>query len=165
MNFILSDKKIEMLIQKRKFLPVEWCQKFIAKPKNGHTDYHLSVPSDTGYDFEIIRRESSYDPSNFSVVLGVYVPGEKDLFRLRRYNGDNHTHTNPLEKNEVRGFHIHMTTEKYQRKRLQDKRIRIDDYAVSTTCYQDIKGALRCLIKDANFQETPTLLGDISNDL
>lgn len=153
MAFILTDKEIETLIQERKFLPMGWNQQFVEKPKRGHTDYHLSVPGYAGKKFEIIRRKSKFDPSSFSVVLGVYFPDVEDLFRLRRYNSDNHTHTNPIERNEVSGFHIHITTERYQRKSLQDRRIRIDDYAEPTARYQDIEGALRCLIKDANFQE------------
>lgn len=165
MAFILSDGQIETLIQERKMLPIEWSQKFVEKPKRGHTDYHLSVSGNAGREFEIIRRESNFNLSDFSVILGVYFPGMRDFFRLRRYNSNSHTHTNPIEKNEVCGFHIHITTEKYQRKRLQDKRIRIDDYAEPTTRYQDIAGALRCLIKDANFQETPTLLGDMNDDI
>lgn len=165
MEFILSDGEIEALIQERKLLPIEWIQKFVEVKKKGHTEYHLNVPGNAGRDFEIIRRESNFDLANFSVVLGVYFPGENECFRLRRYNGNNHTHTNRIEKVEVCGFHIHMTTEKYQRKNLQDNRIQIDGYAEPTTRYQDIEGALRCLIKDANFQETPTLLGDMRNDV
>lgn len=153
MAFILTDQEIEALIQECKFLPIRWEQKFVEKPKRGHTDYHLNVPGDAGKNFEIIRRKSKFDSSSFSVILGVYFPRETNLFRLRRYNGNNHTHTNPIERNEVSGFHIHTTTERYQRKRLQDRRIRIDGYAEPTTRYQDIEGALRCLIKDANFQE------------
>lgn len=120
MAFILTDQEIEALIQECKFLPVRWDQKFIEKPKRGHTDYHLSVSGDGGKKFEIIRRKSKFDPSNFSVILGVYFPRKTDLFRLRRYNGNNHTHTNPIEKNEISGFHVHTTTERYQRKHLQD---------------------------------------------
>ena len=153
MVFILTDKEIEALIQECKFLPVRWDQKFIEKPKRGHTDSHLSIAGDAGGKFEIICRRSKFDLSNFSVILGIYFSEVKGLFRLRRYNGNNHTHTNPIEKNEISGFHIHTTTERYQRKRLQDRRIRIDDYAEPRTHYQDIEGALRCLIKDANFQE------------
>ncbi|MDE0084609.1 MAG: hypothetical protein OXU23_02785 [Candidatus Poribacteria bacterium] len=153
MAFILTDQNIEALIQERKFLPIRWDQKFIEKPRRGHIDYYLSVPGCAGKKFEIIRKKSAFDRSNFSVILGVYFPEVKDLFRLRRYNGNNHTHTNPIERNVVSGFHIHTTTERYQRKNLQDRRIRIDAYAAPTTRYQDIEGALRCLIKDANFQE------------
>ena len=165
MECILSDSQIETLIQECKLLPMEWSQKFIQVEKKGHTEFHLSVPGNAGRKFEIIRRESNFNSANFSVVLGVYFPGDNECFRLRRYNGNNHTHTNQIEKIEVCGFHIHMTTEKYQRKHLQDERIQIDGYAESTTRYKDIEGALRCLIKDANFQEMPTLLGDMKNDI
>ena len=165
MEIILSDERIEALIQERKLLPIEWSQEFVEVEKKGHAEYHLSVPGNAGCEFEIIRRQSNFNLSNFSIILGVYFPGSKDCFRLCRYNGNDHTHTNRIEKVEVCGFHIHKTTERYQKKSLQDKRFHIDGYAEPTTRYQDIEGALRCLIKDANFQETLTLLGDMRNDV
>ena len=156
MAFILSDEKIKALIEERKSLPIGWCQKFTEAPKRGHIDYHLSnIEGDMGNQFEIILRESNSNPSSFAVIFGVYLP---KFFRLIRYNSNDHTHNNKIEGNRVCGFHIHYTTERYQRRKLyEDVNTKIDDYAKETTRYQDLKGALRCVIKDANFQETSTL--------
>ena len=148
--------ELKTLVEERKSLPIGWCQKFTKTPKHGQTERRLSnIEGATGNIFEIILRESNSNPSSFAVVFGVYLP---KYFRLIRYNSDNHTHTNKIEGNRVCGFHIHYTTERYQRRKLcEDMNTQIDDYAKETTDYQDIKGALRCLIKDANFQETSTL--------
>ena len=156
MAFILSDERIKALIEEPKSLPVDWCQKFAKAPKHGQTEYHLSnIEGAMGNKFKIILRESNSNPSSFAVIFGVYLP---KLTRLIRYNSNNHTHTNDIEGNRVSGFHIHYTTERYQRRKLyEDINTKIDDYAKETTRYQDIKGALQCLIKDANFQETSTL--------
>ena len=154
---ILSDEEIKTLIQECKPLPIGWCQKFTETPKHGQTDYHLSnIEGAMGDKFEIILRESNSNPSNFAVVLGVYLPNSKPLFPLLRYDCYDE-HTNPIEKNVVCGFHIHFTTERYQIERQENMLVKIDDYAKETTHYQDSKGALRCLIKDANFQEPSTL--------
>jgi hypothetical protein len=155
MAFILSDERIKALVEERKSLPIGWCEKFTKAPKHGQTEYHLSdIEGAIGNKFEIILRESNSNPSSFAVIFGVYLP---KFIRLIRYNSNNHTHTNKIEGNRVCGFHIHYTTERYQRRKLEDVNTKIDDYAKETTHYQDLKGALQCLIKEANFQETSTL--------
>ena len=157
MAFILSDEQIKTLIQERKILPVEWCRKFTNSSKRGHTDYHFSnIEGDSGHKFKIILRKSKSNPSNFAAVLGVYLPKPTDFFPLLRYDSYDE-HTNPIEKDVICGFHIHFTTERYQREKQKQVTVKIDAYVKETTRYQDIKGAFRCLIKDANFQETSTL--------
>ena len=42
------------------------------------------------------------------------VPQSNRVFRLRRYNGKSHEHTNPIEKEIFYDFHIHTATERYQ---------------------------------------------------
>ena len=162
MAFIVPDEEIKALIAERKSLPIGWVQKFTRgknPKKRGHTNYHLSdIPGDAGNKFEIILRKNKLDLSDFAVVLGVYLSNSnsKHLFPLLRYDSYDE-HTNPIEKNVVCGFHIHYTTEKYQREKEKKVTLKIDAYSKETTDYQDIKGALRCLIKDANFQKPSTL--------
>ena len=47
-------------------------------------------------------------------------------------------------------FLIYYATERYQRRGLKE-----ETYAVQTQRYNSYEGALRCLIKDANFVEPP----------
>ena len=105
-------------------------------------------------EFRLIVRMSVSDELNFSVVLGVKVPPPKKLFRLRRYNGSNHEHINPIENEMVTGFHIHTATERYQ-----VNSVREEDYAEPTERYADVNGALKCLFADANFED-PNALQD-----
>ena len=89
---------------------------------------------------------------NFSVILGVKikvkVPSAKKFFRLKRYNGDYHLHTNTIEEQEVEGFHIHTATERYQVNGPRE-----EAYAKPTQRYNDVNGALKCLFADANFED------------
>ena len=84
-------------------------------------------------------------PLDFSVIL---VVRSNPDFKLRRYNGRHGGHRNRIEKERIEGFHIHYATERYQRRGLKE-----ETYAVQTQRYNSYEGALRCLIKDANFVE------------
>ncbi|MCY3723620.1 MAG: class I SAM-dependent DNA methyltransferase [Candidatus Poribacteria bacterium] len=90
--------------------------------------------------------------AQLALVLGVRVPPPKKFFRLRRYNGSNHEHINPIENEVVTGFHIHTATEKYQVNGTRE-----EDYAEPTQRYTDVNGALKCLLADANFEDPNAL--------
>ena len=72
------------------------------------------------------------------------------LFRLRRYNGKSHEHTNHIEGDRFYDFHIHMATERYQ-----DIGSREDAYAMVTDGYTDIEGAIHRMFEDAEFDVPP----------
>ena len=69
------------------------------------------------------------------------------LFRLRRYNGKSHEHTNNIEKVTFYDFHIHTATERYQ----VSENKKEDKFAEVTDRYSDFSGAMDCLIEDAGF--------------
>ena len=137
-----SDEEIEELIQERKVLPNDWRNQLDRRRK-------LLVDGDHGNTFCIITRPGKVNPLGFSVILTVIVPLSNQHFRLRRYNGSDHTHYNRIEKEEIDGFHIHFATERYQLNRPMPKE---DDYAQPTDRYSDLEAALQCLIDDANFE-------------
>lgn len=121
MSIKYTDQEIEELIRERKPLPEGWRNQFVTRIKRIHNERHLDLTGDAGNKFRIIIRQNQLDASNFSVVLCVHVPLLNQLFRLRRYNGNNHTHTNEIEKVTVQGFHIHFATARYQRRGLRSK--------------------------------------------
>ena len=59
-------------------------------------------------------RQNKINRLDFSVILAVRVPQSNLLFRLRRYNGKSHEHTNHIEGDTFYDYHIHMATERYQ---------------------------------------------------
>lgn len=148
MDTIFSDLKITALIDERKVLSDRGRSGFRKKEKRGSNEYFLNVTGDAGNEFQVIVRMSNFNKLNFSVILGVKVPPPKKLFRLKRYNGDSHLHTNTIEEQEVEGFHIHTATEKYQMNGTRE-----EDYAEQTKRYNDVNGALKCLFADANFED------------
>ena len=72
------------------------------------------------------------------------------LFRLRRYNGKSHEHTNSIEGDTFYDWHIHMATERYQ-----GIGAREDAYAEVTDRYNNLDEALSCLFDDAGFDVPP----------
>ena len=154
MEPIFSDQEIAALIRERKVLSNNKRNKFRKRMNRGSNEYLLNITGEEGNKFRVIVRMSVSDELNFSVVLGVKVPPPKKFFRLRRYNGGNHEHINPIENEMVTGFHIHTATERYQ-----VNSVREEDYAEPTERYADVNGALKCLFADANFED-PNALQD-----
>jgi len=72
------------------------------------------------------------------------------MFRLRRYNGKSHWHTNKLEHFTFFDYHIHQATQRYQEAGLEE-----DAYAEPTDLYADLNDALQCAVRDCGFQLPP----------
>ena len=147
MPIIYSDQEIASLVQEGKILPSGWRNQIHLRAKRGHHENHLDITGQAGNEFRLILRKSRINNFDFSVILAVRVPRSNQLFRLRRYNGKSHQHTNHIEKVTFHGFHIHFATERYQQLGTRE-----DAYAEPTVCYGDYHGALRCLLGDANIK-------------
>ena len=91
---ILSDKDIERLIMEKKPLPDNYKTKIMVKPKRGHKERELDVNGEDGNEFRLILRQSLFNTLDFSVILAYRPPQSNIIFRLRRYNGKSHKHTN-----------------------------------------------------------------------
>lgn len=116
------------------------------KPKHGHKEFEKDLTGENGSHFRLIFRQSKWNQLDFSIIL-TYIPPNSNLqFRLRRYNGKSHEHTNHIEKQTFYGFHVHMATERYQQSGYWE-----DAYAEATTRYADYHGAIDCLLKDCGF--------------
>ena len=99
----------------------------------------------------IAVRQAVPNPLNFSVILMHRIPGYNTLFRLRRYNGRHGGHTNEIERNKIGDeCHIHTATERYQKLGADE-----EGFAVETTRYSDVNGAVRCLLEDCGFTPPP----------
>jgi hypothetical protein len=145
-----SDSEIAALLREPKLLPADYAKKMAVKPKRGHSESELDLSGEDGSEFRIIRRRSHFNPLDFSVILAYRIPASNQIFRLRRYNGRSHDHTNPLEGETFYDFHIHMATERYQRTGNRE-----DTYAETTDRYSDMDGALACLLADCGFVAPP----------
>jgi len=150
MAVTLTEDKIIGLIRELKPLPVDYRKRMIRKPKRGHREQEMTIQGAEGSEFVVIMRESKHNPLDFSVILGYRPPESNLVFRLQRYNGKAHEHTNKLEGNTFFDFHVHQATERYQ-----DSGFREDAYAERTDRFSDLNSAVECMIDECGFQRPP----------
>ncbi len=143
----LDDAEITALVQEAKPLPGNYRALIQTKAKSGHKERELDLMGTNGNEFRLILRQSNFNSLDFSVILAYRPPKSSLLFRLRRYNGKSHTHTNILEKQTFYDFHIHMATARHQ----QESGLREDSYAEKTGRYADFSGAIQCALDDCGF--------------
>ena len=148
-DMFLTDEQIEKLLMEEKQFNIT-VSDFLngMKSKKGHgegyKENNISANRLTklGEEFHLIGRKSIENPLDFSVILG-YRTINKNMFKLRRYNGSSHEHTNIIENTKIYGFHIHMATARYQEKRKNE-----EYYAEKTDRYTNFHGALQCALMD-----------------
>ncbi|MCL4874207.1 hypothetical protein KJ039_09005 [bacterium] len=145
MPLILTDNEILQFIQEEKALPREYNSLFQMKEKKGHREQELTIRRTDGSLFKLILRQNRINVLDFSVILGYMPPQSNIVFRLRRYNGKSHEHTNIIEKAAFYDFHVHTATSRYQEAGLRE-----DGFAEASGAYADIHGAMECFIRDCN---------------
>ena len=144
---IFSDQDIQRLIKEKKPLPKDYKVKIQVRPKRGHKERELDIEGENGNDFRLILRQSTINPLDFSIILIYRPPQSNILFRLRRYNGRSHEHTNTIEGNTFYDYHIHQATERYQQIGAKE-----DTYAEPTNRFSDFHQAISCIISDCGFE-------------
>lgn len=141
-----SDSEIEVLLQERKLLPGDYKKRIQLREKRGHKERTLEINGEGGNMFRLILRQSSINVLDFSIILAVYPTATTKQFRLKRYNGKSHEHTNHIEEEKFYAFHVHTATERYQELGSDE-----DAFAVASKEYSDFHGALKCMVKDCGF--------------
>ena len=145
---MITDEQIAALITERKDIPdglrpmtkmSEWYQ---------HKRKSFEISTESGNEFVIAVRQSCLSVYDFSVILGYKLPRLYTVFRLRRYNGSSHQHTNILERETINGFHIYKATERYQRLTGSKE----DHFAEKTDRYYHLESAIECLLVDCGFR-------------
>ena len=142
----LTDQEIADLLREPKPLPDDYLAQIQLRAKRGHRERELEIRGGGGSEFMVILRQSSFNPLDFSIILGYRMPNSTQVFRLRRYNGKSHEHTNAVEGESFFAFHIHEATERYQERGLRE-----DAYAIPTDRFGDLHGAMQCLLADCSF--------------
>jgi hypothetical protein len=143
-----SDKDIDELIAVPKYLPADYRSRLRTRARSysdKHEEGQLEIDVQDKGTFRIIIRKNRINPLDFSAILGYILPERLKLFHLRRYNGV-HKHTNKIEHNSFRTFHIHYATQRYQEAGWD-----IDAYAEITDKYTTIDGAWELLLDECNF--------------
>ncbi len=141
-----SDGDIDHFTRETKPLPDDYRTRIRLKVKRGHKEQEIDIAGALGNQFRLILRQSNFNALDFSIILAV-CPAETTLvFRLRRYNGKSHEHTNLIEGNTFYDFHIHMATERYQELGTWE-----DAFATPTDGYADYQGAVQRMLSDCGF--------------
>lgn len=147
MDIRFTDQEINEMLQEEKELPPNYESVFKWKVKRGHKEKELSITARSGRAYRLILRQNKINVLDFSVILAVTPHNSNQTFRLRRYNGKSHEHTNQLEKERFYDFHIHEATERYQETGADE-----DAFARATNRFTTIDQALICLFKDCSIQ-------------
>ena len=148
MAVIYHDQEIDAMIKEPKSAPPDWHDQIHhLKTKRNHSEQQVDIIGYNGNNYRLILSQNLVNRLNFSIILAVRLPQSNVLFRLLRYNGS-HEHTNHIERTKFDDFHIHKATERYQKKEGPKE----DGYAEPTDRYSDLRGALKCLINDANIE-------------
>jgi hypothetical protein len=152
----LEELVISALLAETKSLPVDYRERMQTRPKRGHKERELDITGAQGSEFRLILRQSLFNALDFSVILAYRPPGTNQLFRLRRYNGKSHEHTNVLEGQTFYDFHVHVATERYQESGLRE-----DAFAEPADRFADFQGAIRCLLTECGFDVPPDSQGKL----
>ncbi|MBF0165556.1 MAG: hypothetical protein HQM01_13830 [Magnetococcales bacterium] len=156
MPVIFTDQQIAGLLHENKQLPGDYEKRIRLRDKRGHRERELSVAGSLGHQFRLVLRWSLFNHLDFSVILAVIPTGSNALFRLCRYNGKSHEHTNQLEQERFYDFHIHTATERYQQIGTAE-----DFFARPTNRYSDFHGALECMLNDCRFERPVGVTGSL----
>lgn len=146
-----TDEEIHALLTERKLFPADYQSSLLLMQKRGHKERQFEVAGTAENKFVFMLRKSDFNELDFSVILGVVSADSNQVFRLRRYNGKSHEHTNRIEGNSFYDFHIHTATERYQ-----DLGAKEDHFAEATNRYSDINSAIACLMQDCCFRFPPS---------
>ena len=131
--------------------------------KGRHRQATMFLQGGDGNPFALVVRRHYRESENFSVIVAVRPSppalegveiASSEAFRLCRYNGSSHLHRNLLEGDAFVDFHIHRATERYQ----QVRRRREDGFAAPTERFDDLTGAIRCAVEDANIRVPTAVL-------
>jgi hypothetical protein len=151
-----TDSEIAAFLDEQKLLPSDYQARLILTQKRGHKERELQIEGSSGNRFVLMLRLNDFNIFDFSIILGVVSKDTNGVFRLRRYNGKSHEHTNRIEGNTFYNFHVHTATERYQ-----DLGAKEEHYAEATDRYSDFSGALACMLKDCGFKIIPSSQTDL----
>jgi hypothetical protein len=150
MSVRYTDNEIARLLTEQKQLPSNYQNRVQLKRKRGHRESELDVLGVAGSQFRLIMRLNSLNQLDFSIILATLPPGSNSPFRLCRYNGKSHEHTNHIEGHKFYDFHIHTATARYQHLGARE-----DGYAQPSNRFSDYSTAISCLVTDCAFIVPP----------
>lgn len=142
---LLKDEMVLKIINEPKVLPkgsdIKW------KKPQGQAHMRADLPLQCRYPCRISMRKSIDNPRNFSILLIHTQPTGQDTI-IARYNGDHGLHKNKLTGEKIKGPHIHIISEEYQRYGEKP-----EGHATATDKYQSIEQAIVTFKSDMNIRD------------
>lgn len=143
----ITNKLINELKGVNKYLTRPLKQKWVTERKFRQLTIEL-ISADSKFKFKLYMRQSTLHDNNFSCGISYIENGENDL-TLARYNGSSHVHVNKID-NQRFDFQCHIHEANEECLKVAKK---IEDYAISTTRYGDLAGAIQCILLDYNIKD------------
>ncbi len=147
MSYYFTDEEINNFVVEEKQFSGTVNGFMIFKESDGHKRSSAIIGRSDGSQYIIKLRQSTHNVNDFSAIIAYQSKGTNKDFKLRRYNGKSHEHSNRLEGNKFYNFHIHIATERYQNIGRKE-----ESFAKETNRYSNLYGALECMIKDCNIK-------------
>lgn len=147
MSYYFTDNEIDELITEEKTHSGTLSEIMKFKESDGHKRTSFEISRSDGSKFIIKLRQNTINIYDFSAIIAFQEKDTNKDFKLRRYNGKSHEHTNKIEGKKFYNFHIHFATQRYQ-----DMERKEESFAEKTGRYSNIQGALDCLLKDCNIK-------------
>lgn len=143
----LTDETIQFLIKEPKTVTDK---KVKVTQKMKHNEKNLIAKSLDGKRTYILFVRQSLLVKN-SFTCGLRLQRKNGDIILTRYNGSDHPHSNTIEDEKFNSHcHIHIATERYI-----NSGQKVEKYAEKTTRYENVNGALMCLLADCNVKGYP----------
>lgn len=143
----LTDETIQFLLKEPKTV-IDKKARVTQKMK--HNEKNLTLKSQDGErTYTLFIRQSTLIENSFT--CGLRLQRKNSEIILTRYNGSDHPHTNSLEDEKFEyQCHIHTATERYIKTGQK-----VEKYAQKTTRYNNVEGALMCLLADCSITGYP----------
>ena len=147
---LLSNQEVEKLLEIKKFIPRN--ESFELKPKANAAfeDKSVDLVDDLSNSYTLIIQRNIRFPGRFCIIFRYNDKKTGKTLRLVRLNRSHEFHVNELEKNEVRGIHLHRYREEYVRKNLKE-----DGYAEEIKDIDSISEALGFMVRMLNIRRVP----------
>ena len=140
----IDNNQIGELKKIAKILPKPLKTKWVIERKVKQFTVEL-ISQDHSNRFKLYMRQSTLHEHNFSCGISLINDGENDL-TLARYNGSHHIHVNKIDGQRFEfECHIHQANEECLKVAKK-----IEDFAIATDRYDDLSGAIQCMLKDYN---------------
>jgi hypothetical protein len=147
---LLSDQEVEKLLKTKKFVPQN--EDFELKPKANAAfeEKVIDLLDELSNSYTLIVQRNIHFHGRFCIIFRYNDKKTGKPLRLVRLNRSHELHVNKLEKNEVKGIHLHLYKEEYVRNDLDE-----DGYAEQTQDIDNISEALGFMVRMLNIRRVP----------